>query len=83
MACIAFLSLQQEKRHVREYLRLLVLLVTGFTICLICLVSTNKKEQKVYMESAWMLPTICILFLVCVVARHIRMPGWLERRKAE
>ncbi|KAE8843329.1 hypothetical protein HRS9139_02626 [Pyrenophora teres f. teres] len=83
MACIAFLSLQQEKRHLREYLRLLVMLVTGFTICLICLVGTNKKEQKMYMESAWMLPTICILFFLCVVARHIRRPKWMKRNKAE
>ncbi|PZD23454.1 hypothetical protein A1F96_10235 [Pyrenophora tritici-repentis] len=51
IAYIAFLSLQQERRHLCEYLRLLVMLVTGFTICLICLVTTNKKEQKVYMES--------------------------------
>ncbi|KAI1524378.1 hypothetical protein PtrSN001A_010899 [Pyrenophora tritici-repentis] len=83
IAYIAFLSLQQERRHLCEYLRLLVMLVTGFTICLICLVTTNKKEQKVYMESAWMLPTICILFFLCVVARHIRRPKWMKREKAE
>lgn len=72
MAIIAFVSLPTHHRHIREYIRLTVKVTCGFTICLICPVSTSKPAQKMYMESSSMLPTICLIFFVCVVARHVR-----------
>ncbi|CAN9221974.1 unnamed protein product [Alternaria sp. RS040] len=68
MAIIAFISLLDKKRHLRQYMRLLFSVILGFAICLICLVNTNKPSQKHYMESNWMLPTICIIFAVCVLS---------------
>jgi peptidoglycan/LPS O-acetylase OafA/YrhL len=83
MAIIAFLSLPPRKRHLPQYMRLLFMVVLGFAICLVCLVNTNKPNQKHYMESNWMLPTICIIFFVCVVVTHARPPirwGWGHKR---
>ncbi|CAN9138903.1 unnamed protein product [Alternaria alternata] len=75
MAIIAFISLPDKKRHLRQYIRLLFSVILGFAICLICLVNTNKPNQNHYMESNWMLPTICIIFAVCVLVSHAR-PWW-------
>ncbi|KAH8641494.1 hypothetical protein IG631_04435 [Alternaria alternata] len=75
MAIITFISLPDRKRHLRQYMRLLFSVILGLAICLICLVDTNKPSQKHYMESNWMLPTICIIFAVCVLVSHAR-PWW-------
>ncbi|RII21724.1 hypothetical protein CUC08_Gglean000891 [Alternaria sp. MG1] len=75
IAIIAFISLPDKKRHLRQYMRLLFSVILGLAIYLICLVNTNKPSQKHYMESNWMLPTICIIFAVCVLVSHAR-PWW-------
>ncbi|KAI4624491.1 hypothetical protein J4E83_004166 [Alternaria metachromatica] len=75
MAIIAFVSLPPVKRHLRQYVRLLTIVLIGFAVCLICLINTSKPSQKHYMESNWMLPTICLLFFFCVLVSHLRPPA--------
>jgi hypothetical protein len=76
MAIIAFVSLRHKERNWREYIRLSFHTFCGFAICLICLINTNKPSQKSHMESAWMLPTICLIFFLCVAMRHVRWKGF-------
>jgi hypothetical protein len=72
MAVIALVALPQEQRVRRECFRLFFHTVCGFAICLICLINTNKPNQKDYLESAWMLPTICLLFFSWVFIKHVQ-----------
>jgi hypothetical protein len=39
-----------------------------------CLIHTNRITRKTYMESAWMLHTLCIILFLRVCTTHIR-PG--------
>jgi hypothetical protein len=72
MAVIALVALLSEQCVCREYFRLAWHTVCGFAICLICLINTNKPNQKSYLESAWMLSTICLLFFSCLFGKHVR-----------
>jgi uncharacterized integral membrane protein len=83
MALIGFISLPASRRHKSEYMRLAVNAVCGLTLCLITLVNTNAVTQERYMESAWMLPVICILLFIDVVAIHARTPWWKKKKALE
>jgi hypothetical protein len=71
MALIQYLSLKKEHRSRIEIYRSMFKGVCRAALCLICLVHTNHAARKSYMESAWMLPTLCIVLFLCVVARHV------------
>jgi hypothetical protein len=81
MALIGFIALPASRRHISEYMRIAVNAVCGLTLCLITLVNTNAVTQERYMESAWMLPVICILLFIDVVAIHARNP-WSKKTAA-
>jgi len=72
MATTQFLSLPPKDRHMVEYLRIAFKGVCGMALCMVCLVHTNHLTEKTYIESAWMLPTLCFILFLCVVATHIR-----------
>jgi hypothetical protein len=60
MTIIGFLSLQKEQRNKNAYMRLGINAAAGLALGLVCLVDTNQMLYKTYIESAWILPTICI-----------------------
>ncbi|KAH7068436.1 hypothetical protein BKA63DRAFT_581897 [Paraphoma chrysanthemicola] len=72
MAAIGIISLPARRRQKSEYIRLAVNGICGLVLCLITLVHTSAVTQERYLESAWMLPVICIITFIDVLALHIR-----------
>lgn len=72
MAAIGIISLPASRRQRSEYIRLAVNGICGLVLCLITLVNTSAVTQERYLESAWMLPVICIITFVDILALHVR-----------
>jgi hypothetical protein len=75
MTVTQFYSLKESERHRVEQIRVIFKVLCGVALGMVCLIHTNHLSQKTYMESAWMLPTLCIILACCVAATHIRAWG--------
>lgn len=73
LSVISTLSLTAEKRKRSQYIRIGLAFAAGVALCLITLLRYNADARGNYMASAWMVPTLCIVYFVCVVANHIRV----------
>ncbi|KAF2250693.1 hypothetical protein BU26DRAFT_424254 [Trematosphaeria pertusa] len=71
---LGFLSLPASQRRVSQYVRLGVNLVFGVGLCLISTLKYNWDLKANYLSSPWMIPTLCIVYFVCVVVNHISLP---------
>ena len=47
----------------------------GVGLCLVSLIKYNYEHKQAYLSGAWMIPTLCIVYFVCVVVAHVRLPG--------
>ena len=63
-----------------ELYRAIFKALCSVALCFICLVHLNYTVRKSYMESAWMLPTLCIVLFISVVSEHVR-PWWATREE--
>lgn len=54
--------------------RTVIILVIGVALPLVCLITTNLTAASNYIESSWMLPTLCIAFFVVLVITHLPHP---------
>ncbi|KAI1073768.1 hypothetical protein F5B20DRAFT_494965 [Whalleya microplaca] len=58
-------------------------LLIGAGLALVCLVSLNFRKQWAYLDSPWLLPTLCIVFFVVLVLTHLpHSPPLFFRRRA-
>ncbi|KAJ4287620.1 hypothetical protein N0V90_012323 [Kalmusia sp. IMI 367209] len=71
---LGFLSLPASQRRLSTYIRLGVNFVFGAGLCLLSTLKFNSNLQENYLSSAWMIPTVCLVYFICVVVNHIRMP---------
>ncbi|KAF2274201.1 uncharacterized protein EI97DRAFT_422655 [Westerdykella ornata] len=69
------LSLPARQRKPSQYIRLGINGSCGLGLCLISLIKFNKDHEANYLVSVWMIPTLCIVYFVCVLANHVRLPG--------
>ncbi|KAF2003054.1 hypothetical protein P154DRAFT_487403 [Amniculicola lignicola CBS 123094] len=74
MTALGFFSLPASQRKVSSYIRLGFNAAVGIGMCLVSIIKTNEVHEQNYLISAWMIPTLCILLFLCVVANHIRLP---------
>ncbi|KAF2471156.1 uncharacterized protein BDR25DRAFT_223577 [Lindgomyces ingoldianus] len=65
---LGFLSLPAHQRRGSEYIRLSINFFAGVGVCMIIplVVHFGDKDGN-YISSAWLIPTLCILFFLCVV----------------
>ncbi|KAF2015331.1 hypothetical protein BU24DRAFT_450068 [Aaosphaeria arxii CBS 175.79] len=70
-----FLSLPKSGRRMSEYIRLGANAAFSVGLCLITLLRYNDTSLSNFMMSAWMIPLICIVYFLCVLGNHLRLPG--------
>ncbi|KAL1601471.1 hypothetical protein SLS60_006386 [Paraconiothyrium brasiliense] len=75
ISVLGYLSLPASQRRVSSYVRLGVNLIFGVGLCLVATLKFNEALEENYLASAWMIPTICLVYFVCVVINHIRIKG--------
>jgi low temperature requirement protein LtrA len=69
-AFLGYLSLPASEKKLSQYIRLGITFVVGIGLCLVSTLKYNVDYKLNYLQSPWMIPTICILvsnplFLVC------------------
>jgi hypothetical protein len=72
------LSLPHHKKTASQYIRLGTNVLSGIGLCLLSTIKYNIQLRDTYLSSAWMIPTICLVYFVNVVITHIRIPGKLK-----
>ncbi|KAJ4347952.1 uncharacterized protein N0V89_009324 [Didymosphaeria variabile] len=75
ISVLGYLSLPASQRRVSSYVRLCVNFIFGVGLCLVATLKLNEPLEENYLASAWMIPTICLVYFVCVVTNHIRVKG--------
>ena len=77
---MALMALAPEQRKLSQYIRLGVTTALGVGLCLIPTMSAaNNDVQLLYSTSPWMIPTLCIVYFLAVVAIHVKIPGKSKR----
>ncbi|KAF2688479.1 hypothetical protein K458DRAFT_440113 [Lentithecium fluviatile CBS 122367] len=71
---LGFLSLPASQKTASQHIRLGINFVLGVGLCLISTIKYNYTNKQNYMWSPWMIPTLCILYFICVVINHVSLP---------
>lgn len=74
LAILGYLSLPVSDRRLANYVRLGSNAVLGVGLCLLATLKYNETLQGNFLASAWMIPTVCFVYCICVVINHIRVP---------
>ncbi|KAF2878548.1 hypothetical protein BDV95DRAFT_475710, partial [Massariosphaeria phaeospora] len=71
---LGFISLPVHQRTLSQRIRLGLNAFFGVGLCLISLLRYNMDLKVNYMSSDWMIPTICMIYFICVVINHVSLP---------
>jgi hypothetical protein len=74
-AVLGGLSLPAHQKTASQFIRLGINVVCGVGLCLLSLLKFNSELGPNYMLSAWMVPTLCLVYFVNVIITHVRVPG--------
>ncbi|KAF1961254.1 hypothetical protein CC80DRAFT_488575 [Byssothecium circinans] len=81
MAILGYLALPDSQRHLSHYIRLGVNFICGIGLALISTFKYDWDLKAKYLSSAWMIPTIVLVYFVCVVVNHLVLPSFRRAGK--
>ncbi|KAF2203015.1 hypothetical protein GQ43DRAFT_412506 [Delitschia confertaspora ATCC 74209] len=69
---LSMLSFTPEQRRALQYFRQGLNFLLGLGLCLLSTMKYTDASGK-YASSPWMIPTLCIVFFICLVVNHVRI----------
>ncbi|KAF2640764.1 hypothetical protein P280DRAFT_490167 [Massarina eburnea CBS 473.64] len=81
IAILGYLSLPDSQRRLSQYIRLGINLFCGVGLSLVATLKYDWDLKANFLSSAWMIPTILLVYFVCVVGNHLGLPAKFRRGK--
>ncbi|KAH6620567.1 hypothetical protein C7974DRAFT_465143 [Boeremia exigua] len=73
ITALGVLSLPKHERRLSIYIRSAICAAFGVALCCLSAIRYNDGQMIVWLGSAWMIPTICLVLCVCVIITHVRL----------